>query len=222
MLDATSQDEEHRMPLCSYLSCFTIFYFVFRSLCYMSFYKTFLFFFFGILLFCCFFAPFCDTNSSPSILASTSGFLWPTPGYTTITSPFGKRSSPTAGASSYHKGVDIAAAEGSDILAITDGIISFAGFLGGGGYTLTLTASPFQISYCHLSPIYLVEEGMQVHKGQVIARVGPKYVYGVPGNRYTDSSGRPTNGATTGVHLHLGFRLDGDYVNPMEYLPNLS
>jgi len=168
---------------------------------------------------CCLFIPVInETTSFYEGSLSSAGFLWPTPGYTTITSPFGRRSSPTAGASSYHKGVDIAAAEGSDIVAVVKGEITFAGFLGGGGYTLTLTSDAFQITYCHLSPIYIVEEGDEVLQGQVIAYVGPKYVYGVPGNRYTDSSGRPTNGATTGVHLHLGIRLDGAYVNPLDYL----
>lgn len=38
------------------------------------------------------------------------------------------------------------------------------------------------------------------------------------GNTYKDSTGRPTNGATTGCHLHIGFRLDGKYVNPLDYL----
>ena len=47
--------------------------------------------------------------------------------------------------------------------------------------------------------------------------VGPKYVYGVPGNRYFDSSGKPTNGATTGCHLHLGFRINGEYKNPLDF-----
>ena len=38
------------------------------------------------------------------------------------------------------------------------------------------------------------------------------------GNTYTDSYGRPTNGATTGCHLHIGFRFDNKYVNPLDYL----
>ena len=184
----------------------------------MSFQKSLTLFFLFIIIFCCLFIPFSQVASSGNSNLSASGFLWPTPNYTTITSPFGKRTSPTAGASSYHKGIDIAAAEGSNILAIIDGEITFTGFLGGGGYTLTLTSSSLQITYCHLSPIYIVQKGELVKQGQIIARVGPKYVYGVPGNRYTDSNGRPTNGATTGVHLHLGFRLDGEYVNPLEYL----
>ena len=63
----------------------------------------------------------------------------------------------------------------------------------------------------------MVKEGDYVIRGQVIARVGPKYVYNVPGNTYTDSQGRPTNGATTGTHLHFGVRIDGEYVNPLDF-----
>ena len=54
-------------------------------------------------------------------------------------------------------------------------------------------------------------------RGQIIAQVGPKYVYGVIGNNYKDEQGRPTNGATTGCHLHFGIRIDGEYVNPLEF-----
>lgn len=36
------------------------------------------------------------------------------------------------------------------------------------------------------------------------------------GNTYKDKDGNPTNGATTGCHLHLGVRIDGKYINPLE------
>ena len=55
-----------------------------------------------------------------------------------INSYYGKRISPTLGASSFHKGVDIGAPEGFEFVAVTDGEISYVGFLGGGGYTITL------------------------------------------------------------------------------------
>lgn len=54
-------------------------------------------------------------------------------------------------------------------------------------------------------------------KVKLYGYVGPKYVYGVQGNQYKDSSGKPTNGATTGPHLHLGIRKDGNYKNPLDY-----
>ena len=45
------------------------------------------------------------------------------------------------GASTFHKGVDIGAPEGFEFVAVTDGTITFVGFLGGGGYTISLTDS---------------------------------------------------------------------------------
>lgn len=53
----------------------------------------------------------------------------------------------------------------------------------------------------------------------MIGNVGPKYVYDVIGNNYKDPiTGNPTNGATTGCHLHIGFRVDNEYINPLYYL----
>ena len=62
-------------------------------------------------------------------------------GISRINSYFGKRISPTVGASSFHKGIDIGAPEGFEFVAVTDGTITYVGFLGGGGYTITLTDS---------------------------------------------------------------------------------
>lgn len=175
---------------------------------------------------CIFFIPVLySTNLSnvqypnQTIFYGSKSFAWPIPGYTTISSYFGKRTAPTNGASTYHKGIDIPAPEGTSLIATRNGTITFIGFLGGGGYTITLTAdNGFKISYCHVSPNYIVCEGDTISQGQVIGHVGPKYVYDVPGNTYTDQYGNPTNGATTGSHLHIGFRLNDSYVNPLEYL----
>ena len=114
-----------------------------------------------------------------SIDISSSGYAWPIPGYNSITSYFGYRVSPTAGASSYHSGLDIGAPEGSKLIAITSGEITFANFLGGGGYTITLTSGNIKFTYCHVSPNYIVKVGDKVFQGQVIGYVGPKNVYGV-------------------------------------------
>lgn len=119
------------------------------------------------------------------------------------------------GASSYHSGLDIGAPEGTKLIAVTSGEITFASFLGGGGYTITLTSGNIKFTYCHVSPNYIVKVGDFVTQGQVIGYVGPKNVYGVKGNQYYDENGNPTNGATTGSHLHFGVRVYGEYIDPL-------
>jgi hypothetical protein len=109
-------------------------------------------------------------------------------GYTYITSYFGYRGLPTVGATTYHAGVDIGAPEGSKFIAICDGTITFADFLGGGGYTITLTNDNMKVTYCHVSPNFIVKVGDTVLKGQVIGNVGPKNVYDVKGNQYKDEN----------------------------------
>lgn len=162
---------------------------------------------------------FSDIQNSQLIFYGNNNYAWPIPGYTKISSYFGKRNAPTTGASTYHKGIDIPAPEGTPLLASCDGKITFTGFLGGGGFTITLTTpEKLKISYCHVSPNYIVSVGDSVLQGQIIGTVGPKYVYGISGNTYKDSQGLPTNGATTGCHLHIGFRIDGNYVDPLNYL----
>lgn len=37
------------------------------------------------------------------------------------------------------------------------------------------------------------------------------------GNNYKDENGNPTNGATTGPHLHLGIRINEEYVDPLSF-----
>ena len=86
-----------------------------------------------------------------------------------------------------------------------------------GGYTVTIKNKEFTFSYCHVSPKFLVSVGQHVNTGYLIAKVGPKNVYGVYNNPYKDKNGNPTNGATTGPHLHLTIKKDGKAVNPLEY-----
>lgn len=87
-----------------------------------------------------FFVPIIQ-NSNVSMYSSTNkeiidfnpdGFVWPIPGYTSISSYFGKRNAPTSGASSFHYGIDIPAPEGTKLIAINDGEITFRSFLGAG------------------------------------------------------------------------------------------
>lgn len=154
---------------------------------------------------------------SSAVLIGSNGFAWPVPGYNKITSYFGYRA-PSSVVSAYHSGIDIGAPTGSYLVAICDGTIVNAAWTGSGGYTITLVHNNLRISYCHVSPNFIVSKGQKVSRGEVIGQVGPKNVYNIPNNPYKDSSGKPTNGAMTGPHLHLTIRKDGKAVNPLDYL----
>ena len=93
---------------------------------------------FSILIFILFIPTMSLSNSIPEIdenllfFYGNSNYAWPIPGYTRISSYFGKRTAPTSGASTYHKGIDIPAPEGTALIACYDSEVTFTGFLGGG------------------------------------------------------------------------------------------
>lgn len=147
-----------------------------------------------------------------------SNFIWPVPRYYTITSYFGYRKAPTAGAGTYHSGIDVAAPTGVEVVATFSGEVTYIGFYGANGYTIKVSDGVYTAYYSHLSPYFLVYVGQYVNKGDIIATVGPKNVYGVLNNPYRDLKGNPTNGATTGPHLHFSLYLNGKSVNPLDYL----
>lgn len=159
-----------------------------------------------------------DFNNTTLKLNNESKYIWPIPGYTKISSYYGKRNSPTAYASSFHKGLDIPAPPGTNIYSSISGTIITAGFSGSGGCTVTIQNNDIFVSYCHVSPNFLVTVGQQVNQGQLIAQVGPKNIYGFSNNKYYDSNGLPTNGATTGPHLHFSIKDSTGYLNPLEYI----
>ena len=193
---------------------------IYKLLKYITFFIIFLVLFISI-----FFIPLISNgslnfeydNTSEIIAFNPTGFVWPLPGYTSISSYFVKRTSTTSGAYSSHSGIDIPAPPGTKFIAVNDGEITFTQFLGAGGYTITLSFDNIRVTYCHCNPNFIVKVVDIVKQGQVIGSVGPKNVYGVKGNQYKDENGNPTNGATTGPHLHLGIRLDGKYQNPLNY-----
>ena len=134
-----------------------------------------------------------------------SEYYWPTPSFSGISSYFGYRESPTKGASSYHKGIDILAYQGTGVASIEDGTIIFAGFDKSGGNMVIIShPNNMESRYAHLDSNILVQKGDKVSKGEIIGKVGPKYL----------EDGR-LNGATTGVHLHLGVLKNGEFINPL-------
>lgn len=116
-----------------------------------------------------------------------------------LTSGFGRRSAPTKGASSYHKGVDWAISRGSSVYASSGGTVTKAGWGSGYGYCVYINhGNGTETRYAHLSKV-LVSKGQTVKQGQVIAKSG-------------------NTGVSTGPHLHFEIRINGDPVNPLNYV----
>ena len=139
-----------------------------------------------------------DSSLSNNIFFNTSfNYQWPVIGYTKITSEFGYRKAPTAGSSTYHSGIDIATPTGSNLVSSINGIVIFTGFKGAGGHTIIISNSNVEIAYCHVDSKYYPSVGDYVVKGEVIGKVGPKYISDVENNPYKDKNGKATNGATT-------------------------
>ena len=140
-----------------------------------------------------------SSSSAGSPVVSGNGtFTHPCPaGY--ISSPFGYRTQPIAGASTNHKGIDFAAATGTPIYAAAAGTVISAGYAGNAGNLLVINHGNGLLTYyMHCSKIY-VSAGQKVSKGQNVAAVG-------------------TTGNSTGPHLHFQVMLNGTPVNPANYL----
>lgn len=139
-------------------------------------------------------------NTTPSGNGqSTGSMMWPCPSSKRVTSDYGPRTSPTNGASSNHKGIDIGAAYGADIVAADGGTVLVATYSNSGGnYVIIDHGGGLCTVYMHASSL-TVSAGQTVSKGQVIAKVG-------------------STGISTGNHLHFGVTLNGVYVSPWGYV----
>ena len=71
------------------------------------------------------------------------------------------------------------------------------------------------IAMFHL--IFLFIHGDFVNQGDLIANVGPKNIYGFSNNYFKDASGNPTNGSTTGPHLHLNIKKNNVSLDPLSF-----
>ncbi len=128
-----------------------------------------------------------------------SGFVWPCPSSRRITSGFGNRAQPTAGASTNHKGIDIGASYGASIVAAASGRVTTAAYSSSAGnYIVISHGNSLSTVYMHCSALY-VSTGQTVSAGQAIAAVG-------------------STGYSTGNHLHFGVIKNGSYVNPTAYV----
>lgn len=97
-----------------------------------------------------------------------------------------------------HLGVDYRAPAGAPVVAVASGVVTAAGWQGGGGRTVSIRhASGYQSSYLHLSAIAAgIRPGVRVAQGQMIGRVG-------------------ATGLATGPHLDYRLARNGRFVNPL-------
>ena len=77
---------------------------------------------------------------------------------------------------------DSPAPEETTILAVCTGTVTFASWGAGGGYTIVVENDNIKVSYCHVSPNFIVQKNDIVTAGQIIGNVGPKNVYGIINN----------------------------------------
>ena len=125
--------------------------------------------------------------------------MWPATQGSRISSYFGPRSSPTAGASSNHKGIDIPCPTGSDNVASAAGTVVVSQYSSSAGYYIMIDhGNGVSTVYMHNSQL-VVSVGQSVEQGQVIAKAG-------------------STGYSTGSHCHFGVMINGSYVNPLDYL----
>jgi murein DD-endopeptidase MepM/ murein hydrolase activator NlpD len=115
-----------------------------------------------------------------------------------VSDGYGWRIHPITGEKNYHKAVDVAVAEGTEILAGHDGTVTSAGNNGGYGLVVVLEGEDGLVTkYAHCSQL-LVSQGDTVTMGDVIAKVG-------------------STGDSTGPHLHFEVLKNGQYLNPLYF-----
>ena len=126
-------------------------------------------------------------------------------GYEYMTSGYGNRTYKMNGktVSDFHQGIDLISSKyGTDyIVAFADGVVSYAGMNGGYGNVVYINhGNGYQTRYAHQK--YLnVKVGQTVKKGDILGYMG-------------------TTGNSTGNHVHFEVRINGNTVNPYDYVFN--
>ena len=116
-----------------------------------------------------------------------------------VTSGFGGRADPFGGGSQFHKGIDFEANVGDPVLAVADGVVSFAATRSGYGETVEIDhGNGYVTRYAHNSRLQR-QVGDLVRAGSEIAKAG-------------------STGRSTGAHVHFEVWQDGVVVNPRKFL----
>lgn len=139
-----------------------------------------------------------NSSSGKTVNKGTGQFVWPSAASTRVTSYFGRRNKPNAAATSNHRGIDIGAPSGTNVLAADSGTVIVAGFgRSYGNYVVIDHGNGYTTLYAHNSRL-CVSVGDSVSRGQVIAKCG-------------------STGNSTGPHIHFEISKNGSLVNPMSF-----
>jgi murein DD-endopeptidase MepM/ murein hydrolase activator NlpD len=123
--------------------------------------------------------------------------IWPARGW--LTSRYGPRISPFTGRRQLHAGIDIGAAEGSDVVAPATGRVVFVGKKGPLGNSVVVDHGfGVRTMYGHTKEIF-VKIGQEIERGELLAAVG-------------------STGRSTGPHLHYVVEVKGKSRNPLDYI----
>ena len=125
--------------------------------------------------------------------------IWPIPGKKVITSQYGARIHPITGVYDFHKGVDVSATVGTNFVAMASGVVTKAEYNKYYGNMVIIDhGGGVQTLYAHGSEI-VAKLGDLVAQGETVLKVG-------------------STGYSTGPHAHFEIRIDGDNVNPLDYV----
>ncbi len=146
--------------------------------------------------------PGSSSSSTPTVVQKGGGFTAspcsPMPGR--ASSEYGWRIHPTLGTKKFHNGIDLPVPTGTRLNALGNGTVIAVGFeSGGGNYIKVRYDNGYESFYCHLQRS-TVKKGQRVNAGQEIAK--------------SDNTGT----YTTGAHLHMEIRKNGQTVNPRSVL----
>ena len=126
---------------------------------------------------------------------------WPLPGHTRISSGYGGRNTGIPGASTNHKGIDLPAPSGSNVVSVLDGKVIFTGYNKYRGYYIMVDHGGGVVTlyqHCQANS-FKVSVGSKVKGGQTIVLSG-------------------NTGIGSGPHLHFEVLINGSNVNPATWL----
>jgi len=116
-----------------------------------------------------------------------------------LSSHFGYRNDPFTGKKTWHQGVDFAGKEGTDVIAVASGVVSWSGNRDGYGNMVEVAHGDGLLTrYAH-NDENLVDVGDLIRKGEPLARMG-------------------NTGRSTGPHVHFEVFKHGRAVDPSSYI----